>query len=89
MRIRQNGLFRIRGYTGETVTILKRLTVWSLERSIEACLLGGLFGYLLSLSAEDPSLTLRNALSAFWVFGIAVAVFLFICGYYVTDQCSC
>lgn len=66
------------------MTILKRLTVWSLERSIEACLLGGLLGYLVSLRAENPSLTLRNALSAFWVFGMAVAVFLFFCGYYVT-----
>ena len=62
--------------------ILKRLTVWALERAIEACLLGGLFGYL--VSATDQLLTLRNALSAFWVFGMAVAVFLFFCGYYVT-----
>ena len=80
--MRQNGLFRIRGSTGENVPILKRLTVWVLERSIEACLLGGLFGYLLSLNAKDPPLTLQNALATFWVYGIAVAVFLFLHGYY-------
>jgi hypothetical protein len=73
-----------RGYTGENVPILKRLTVWSLERSIEVCLLGALLGYLVSLSAKDASMPLQKALSGFWVFGIAVAVFLFIQGYYVT-----
>jgi hypothetical protein len=61
-----------RGYTGENVPILKRLTVWSLERSIEVCLLGALFGYLVSLGAKDASMPLNKA----WVFGIAVAVFL-------------
>ncbi len=64
--------------------ILKRLTVWSMERAIEACLLGGLFAGLVSLSAKDPALPVRNALSAFWVSGIAVAVILFLHGYYVT-----
>jgi hypothetical protein len=70
--------------TGDNVPIFKRLTVWSLERSIEVCLLGGLFGYLVSISAKDPSLSFRKALSAFWVYGVVVAVFLFLHGYYVT-----
>ncbi|MEQ1949039.1 MAG: hypothetical protein ABL995_17740 [Bryobacteraceae bacterium] len=64
--------------------LLKRLTVWLLERLIEVCLLGGLFAYLVSLSAKDPTLTLRNAFSAFWVYGSVVAVVLFLNGYYVT-----
>ena len=64
--------------------VLKRLTIWLLERSIEVCLLGSLFGYLVLLSAKDPSLTLRNALSAFWVYGMVVGVILFLHGYYVT-----
>jgi hypothetical protein len=55
-----------------------------LERSIEVCLLGCLFGGLASLSAKDASLTLQNAFSAFWVSGIVVAVFLFLHGYYLT-----
>jgi hypothetical protein len=64
--------------TDENVPVLKRLTVWLFERSIEVCLLGTLFGYLVSLSARDPSLPRQKALSGFWVYGIAVAVFLFI-----------
>jgi hypothetical protein len=70
--------------TGDSVLIFKRLTVWSLERLIEVCLLGGLFGYVVSISAKDPSLSVRNALSTFWVYGVVVAVFLFLHGYYVT-----
>ncbi len=64
--------------------ILKRLAVWSLERLVEVCLLGGLFGCLLSLSSVDKSLMLRDSLAGFWVFGLVVAYVLFVHGYYVT-----
>ena len=56
--------------------VLKRLTVWAVERSIEVCLLGCLLGCLVSLNAKEPSLTMRNALAGFWVYGMAVAIFL-------------
>lgn len=62
--------------------ILKRLAVWSLERLVEACLLGVLFGWLLLLSSGDKSL--RSSFAGFWVFGIVVAFVLFVHGYYVT-----
>jgi hypothetical protein len=64
--------------------ILKRLAVWSLERLVEVSLLGGLFGCLLSLSSGEKRLTLRDSLAGFWVLGLAVAIVLFLHGYYVT-----
>ena len=63
---------------------LKRLAVWLLERLAEACLLGGLLGYLLSLGSADERLTLRHLIADFWVFGLAVAFILFLHGYYLT-----
>jgi hypothetical protein len=62
--------------------ILKRLAVWSLERLVEVCLLGGLFGCLLLLSSGDKSL--RGSIAGFWVFGLVLAFVLFVHGYYVT-----
>ena len=64
--------------------ILKRLAVWLLERFAEGCLLGGLLGYLWSRSSRDASMTLWNWLQGFSSFGLAVAVVLFLHGYYVT-----
>lgn len=64
--------------------IFKRLAIWIPERLIEGCLLGGLFGYLLLRSSTDISPTVRDWLSGFWRFGVVVAVFLFLHGYYVT-----
>ncbi len=64
--------------------ILKRLVVWSLERLVEVCLLGGLFGDLLLLSSGDKRLTLRDSIAGFWVWGLAVAIVLLVHGYYVT-----
>jgi hypothetical protein len=64
--------------------ILKRLAIWLLERFVEACLLGGLLGCLLARSSKDPSLTLWNGISSFYILGLAVAVILFLHGYYVT-----
>ena len=64
--------------------ILKRVAIWIPERLIECCLLGGLFGYLLLRSSTDISPTVRDWLSGFWRFGVVVAVFLFLHGYYVT-----
>lgn len=66
------------------MTILKRLTVWLLERFVEGFLLGGLLDYLLLRSSKDVPLTLRNWLSDFSVFGLVVATILFVHGYYVT-----
>ena len=59
------------------MVILKRLTVWLVERCVEALLLGVVFGYLL----------LRNFSSVFpdlWRLAGIVAVVLFVHGYYVT-----
>lgn len=64
--------------------ILRRLGIWSMERLVEACLIGGLLGYLLSVSSVENPLTLRDSIAEFWVFGLVVAVVLFTDGYYVT-----
>jgi hypothetical protein len=57
--------------------IVKRIVVWLLERVVEAFLLGGLLGYVTLPNATMP-------LSDIWFFGVVVATFLFIYGYYVT-----
>lgn len=64
--------------------MVKRLAVWSVEKLVEGCLLGGLLVFLLWRSSGDASLTLWDSLSHFYVFGVVVAVFLFLNGYYLT-----
>jgi hypothetical protein len=59
------------------MVILKRLTVWLVERFVEALLFGALFGYLLL-----PNF--RNVFPDLWRLTGIVAVVLFIHGYYVT-----
>jgi len=57
--------------------ILKRLTVWLLERLVEGFLLGALLGYLFV-----PNFT--GSLSRVWVLAVVVGVVLFMHGYYLT-----
>src|ERR1700684_1902506 len=68
--------------------ILKRLVVWSFERLVEANLLGGLLlGCLLAVSSGEQRSALQDSFAGFWAITLAVAVFLFSTGYYVTTAC--
>ena len=68
--------------------ILKRLVVWSFERLVEANLLGGLLlGCLLAVSSGEQRSALQDSFAGFWAITMAVAVFLFSTGYYVTTAC--
>jgi hypothetical protein len=64
---------------------LKRIVVWLVERLLEACILGGLFMYLMIRAGADiPRGTLATRGSEVLIFGLVVAVMLFVHGYYVT-----
>jgi hypothetical protein len=64
---------------------LKRVVVWLLERFLEACILGGLFMYLIVRSGGDvPRGNLTSLCSDVWISGVVVAVLLFVHGYYLT-----
>jgi len=64
---------------------LKRVTVWLLERLVEACMLGALFTVLI---VRNSDIALRsgygNLLAEVWTFSVVLAVLLFMHGYYFT-----
>ena len=65
--------------------ILKRTLVWLVERLLEAGMLGALFTVLIN---QNSDVALRsgygNLFADVWVFGVVVAVLLFVHGYYIT-----
>lgn len=63
---------------------LKRLTVWLLEKIVEACLLGCLVSCLFLNNASYTSLTAWGRIPNFLIFGLVVSVALFLHGYYLT-----
>ena len=65
--------------------IVKRIVVWLVERLLEACILGGLFMYLVvHMGADIPRGVLITRGSEVLIFGVVVAFLLFVSGYYVT-----
>jgi len=64
---------------------LKRTVVWLLERLLEACILGGLFMYLIfGIDANAPRGGYTSLIGGILTCSVIVAVLLFVHGYYVT-----